>query len=198
MKIMGVKHFMTTAGRAQSDGATERQNRTLEDALCCQVSNLGHDWSEHLGTIEYAQALIQASTGLIPFEVDTGRKLLKMALENLDKAQARQKGYYDKKCSKLEFREEVPWPNGSVYQPTHTRKATPMLLDASGHEVFIVEELLKQRQFNSTSEYLVKWHGLPEYKATWELERDIKHVSHFKRLVKDLRAKIQAAKSITA
>ncbi|KAF0775737.1 hypothetical protein AaE_000563 [Aphanomyces astaci] len=119
MKIMGVKHFMTTAGRAQSDGATERQNRTLEDALRCQVSYLGHDWSEHLGTIEYAhEGLIQASTGLIPFEVDTGRKLrnpilnqvetlneyaknfseqrkalVKMALENLDKAQARRKSY---------------------------------------------------------------------------------------------------------
>ncbi|ETV82534.1 hypothetical protein H257_05137 [Aphanomyces astaci] len=55
----------------------------------------------------------------------------------------------------------------------------------------------KQRQFNRKKEYLVKWHGLPEYEATWELERDIKHVSHFKRLVQDLRAKIQAAKSIT-
>ncbi|KAF0706227.1 hypothetical protein AaE_014226 [Aphanomyces astaci] len=76
-------------------------------------------------------------------------------------------------------------------------KATPMLLDDSGHEVFIVEDLLKQRQFNRKKEYLVKWHGLPDDEATWELERDIKHVSHFKRLVQDLRAKIQAAKSIT-
>ncbi|ETV67912.1 hypothetical protein H257_16034 [Aphanomyces astaci] len=69
-------------------------------------------------------------------------------------------------------------------------KATPMLLDDSSHEVFIVEALLKQRQFNRKKEYLLKWHGLPEYEATWELERDIKHVSHFKRLVQDLRAKI--------
>ncbi|KAF0710502.1 hypothetical protein AaE_012491 [Aphanomyces astaci] len=37
MKIMGVKHCMTTAGRAQSNGATERQNRTLKDALRSQV-----------------------------------------------------------------------------------------------------------------------------------------------------------------
>ncbi|KAF0727269.1 hypothetical protein AaE_009541 [Aphanomyces astaci] len=76
-------------------------------------------------------------------------------------------------------------------------KAIPMLLDDSGHEVFIVEELLKQREFNRKKEYLVRWHGLPKYEATWELERDIKHVSHFKRLVQYLRAKIQAAKSIT-
>ncbi|KAF0712904.1 hypothetical protein AaE_011926 [Aphanomyces astaci] len=121
MKIMGVKHCMATVGRPQSDGATERQNRTLEDALRCQVSNLGHDWSEHLGTMEYAhKGLVQASTGLTPFDVDTGRKLrnpalneiealneyaknfaehrkelVRMALDNLEKAQTRQKNYYD-------------------------------------------------------------------------------------------------------
>ncbi|KAF0704039.1 hypothetical protein AaE_015137 [Aphanomyces astaci] len=241
MKIMGVKHFMTTAGRAQ----------------------------KHLGTIEYAhQGLIQASTGLIPFEVDTGRKLrnpvlnqvetlneyaknfseqrkalVKMALENLDKAQTHPKSYYDKKRSKLEFREgefvmlatrnvpikhaklvnkdEKPWllelPKSmkrlhNVFNVDRLKKCpgqtdrftnrpipkvTAMLLDDSGHEVFIVDKLLKQRQFNRKKEYLVKWHGFAEYEATWELEQDIKHVSHFKRLVQDLRGKIQEAKSIT-
>ncbi|KAF0714972.1 Aste57867_3621 [Aphanomyces stellatus] len=33
MDIMGIRQAMATAGRAQADGATERQNRTLEDAL---------------------------------------------------------------------------------------------------------------------------------------------------------------------
>jgi hypothetical protein len=129
MSLMGIKQSMTTAGRAQADGATERQNRTLEDSLRCQVSYLGEDWAEHLATIEYAhQGLIQASTGLTPFEVDTGRKLrnpvvdilvsknefaknfakhrqelLTLAQDNLKKAQARQKAYYDRKRSKVEF-----------------------------------------------------------------------------------------------
>jgi hypothetical protein len=30
MNVMGVKQAMTTSGRPQADGATERQNRTLE------------------------------------------------------------------------------------------------------------------------------------------------------------------------
>ncbi|KAF0713218.1 hypothetical protein AaE_011837 [Aphanomyces astaci] len=76
------------------------------------------------------QGLIQASTGLTPFEVDRGRKLrspalneiealneyaknfaehrkelLRMALDYLQKAQARQKNYYDKKRSLEEFKE---------------------------------------------------------------------------------------------
>jgi hypothetical protein len=129
MNLMGIKQSMTTAGRAQADGATERQNRTLEDSLRCQVSYLGEDWADHLATIEYAhQGLVQASTGLTPFEIDTGRRLrnpvvdallsknefaknfaehrqeiLKLAQENLKKAQARQKAYYDSKRSKVEF-----------------------------------------------------------------------------------------------
>jgi len=289
MKVMGVKHFMTTAGRAQSDGATERQNRTLEDALRCQVSYLGHDWTEHLPTIEYAhQGLVQTSTGLTPFEVDTGRKLrnptvngieafneyaknfaehrrecVEMALANLDKAQSRQKEYYDKKRSDVEFcqgdmvmlatrdiplkhaqlldkkekpklvprfigpfkilevinsnamRLELPRTMNRVHDvfnvdrlkhhkanPSKFRhrpipKATPVILDDDGNELYIIEALLKQRQFNRKKEYLVKWHGQPEHEATWELEKDIKHVSHFKQLLQALRERKQATKPTT-
>ncbi|KAF0702410.1 hypothetical protein AaE_015949 [Aphanomyces astaci] len=131
MEIMGICQAMTTAGRAQTDGATERQNRTLEDALRYQVPYLRQDWVDHLPTIEYAhQGLVQASTGLMPFEVDTGRKLrnpavsgslpkndfaknfaehrkevTRMAHENLTKAQKRQMEYYDKRRSNVTFKD---------------------------------------------------------------------------------------------
>ncbi|KAF1313758.1 hypothetical protein FI667_g17051, partial [Globisporangium splendens] len=66
---------MTTSHRAQADGQTERQNLILEDALRCMTSYHGRDWSEKLATIEHAHAtLTSASTGLSPFEIDTGRK----------------------------------------------------------------------------------------------------------------------------
>ncbi|KAH9143472.1 hypothetical protein AeRB84_012535 [Aphanomyces euteiches] len=276
---MGIKHSMTTAGRAQSDGATERQNRTLEDALRCQVFYLGHDWTEHLGTIEYAQGLVQTSTGLTPFEVDTGRKLrnpvlngleslneyaknfserrqemIKMALENMENVQDRQKNCYDRRRSSVEFKlgdlvmlatrniplkqhtlpirtksKLVPRPIGpfeivEVINPNAMRlklppnmnrlhdvfnvdrlkhhvanssrfsgrpipKVTPHILDDEGEELFIVEALLKKRQFNRKTEYLVKWHGLPEHEATWELEKNIKHVSTSNALYKNFREK---------
>ena len=74
MASMDIKHSKSSAGRAQTDGQTERQNRTLEDALRCMVSYIGDDWAHHLGTIEYAHmTLVQGSTGRTPFEVDTGR-----------------------------------------------------------------------------------------------------------------------------
>jgi RNase H-like domain found in reverse transcriptase/Integrase zinc binding domain/Chromo (CHRromatin Organisation MOdifier) domain len=75
MKLMGVKLNMTTSHRAQADGQTERQNLILEDALRCMISYHGDDWAQHLGTIEYAHAtLTSSSTGMSPFEIDTGRK----------------------------------------------------------------------------------------------------------------------------
>ncbi|KAH9125851.1 hypothetical protein AeMF1_003605 [Aphanomyces euteiches] len=109
MKIMGVKHFMTTAGRAQGDGATERQNRTLEDALRCQVSYLGHDWSEHLGTIEKLRNPvfndIETLNEYAKNFAERRKELVKMALENLEKAQARQKEYYDRRRADVNFKE---------------------------------------------------------------------------------------------
>jgi hypothetical protein len=81
MKVMGINQAMTSVRRLQADGASERQNRTLEDALICQISYHGQDWSEHLGTIEYEhQGLVQASTGFTTFEIGTGRKLKNSAI----------------------------------------------------------------------------------------------------------------------
>jgi transposase InsO family protein len=84
MKLMGVKLSMTTAHRAQADGQTERQNLVLEDALRCMVSYHGDDWVKHLGTVEYAHStLVNASTKLTPFEVDTGRKVSNLVAEEM-------------------------------------------------------------------------------------------------------------------
>ncbi|ETV63566.1 hypothetical protein H257_19507 [Aphanomyces astaci] len=69
-------------------------------------------------------------------------------------------------------------------------KATQVVLDEStGEEMYIVEKLLKKRQFNRKLEYLVKYYGQPESEATWELMKDIKHVVHFKQLVQDLESR---------
>ncbi|KAF1319496.1 Retrotransposon nucleocapsid protein, partial [Globisporangium splendens] len=134
MSIMGVKLSMTTAHRAQADGQTERQNLVLEDALRCMVSYHGDDWATHLGTVEYAHAtLVNASTKMSPFEIDTGRKvsniiaqhqanievplaefakkfaqdrqkLVELARQNLMDAQERQKQYYDHKRREVTFK----------------------------------------------------------------------------------------------
>ncbi|OWZ12426.1 polyprotein [Phytophthora megakarya] len=72
-------------------------------------------------------------------------------------------------------------------------KSTPVIFDDDGEPLHVVEVLIKKRIFNLQPEYLVKWHGLPHHENTWERERDIKHVSHWQTLLKDLRQRNRVA-----
>ncbi|KAG6574445.1 Retrotransposon nucleocapsid protein [Phytophthora cinnamomi] len=64
----------------------------------------------------------------------------------------------------------------------------------TGEDLHIVEKLLRKRQFNRKIEWLVKWHGLPDHESSWELEKDIKHVSHWKVLVDDFKRRQREVK----
>ncbi|GMF48760.1 unnamed protein product [Phytophthora fragariaefolia] len=75
MEYMGIKLRMTVSKRAQAEGQSERQVRTLEDALRCTASHYGDDWFAVLPTVEYAHATaIHSSTRVSPFQLDTGRQ----------------------------------------------------------------------------------------------------------------------------
>ncbi|GMF53547.1 unnamed protein product [Phytophthora fragariaefolia] len=75
VQSMCVQLNMATSYCAQADGQTEHQNLIVEAALRCMVSCHGDEWAAKRGTIEYAHpTLVSATTGLSPFEVDTGRK----------------------------------------------------------------------------------------------------------------------------
>ncbi|KAE9330134.1 hypothetical protein PR003_g15390 [Phytophthora rubi] len=64
----------------------------------------------------------------------------------------------------------------------------------TGEDLHIVEKLLRKRQFNRKTEWLVKWHGLPDRESSWELEKDIKHVSHWKVLIDDFKCRQREVK----
>ena len=65
---------MSTANHPQTDGQTERMNRTLEDMLRCLVNFHQDDWDHLLPLVEFAyNNQINASTKETPFYVDTGR-----------------------------------------------------------------------------------------------------------------------------
>ena len=130
MRIMQVKQRMTVSRRAQADGRSERQVRTLEDGLRCVVSHYGDDWARLLPTVEYAHAtLVSTSTRVSPFEVDCGRKprapiairlaesgvtsaanftrsrqqIIEFAQHNLKRAQERQAKYYNRGRRPVQF-----------------------------------------------------------------------------------------------
>ena len=52
--LLGIKQNMSTSFHPQTDGQTERANRTLEDMLRSYISPCQTDWDEHLTAVEFA------------------------------------------------------------------------------------------------------------------------------------------------
>ena len=65
---------MSTTYHPQTDGQTERLNRTLEEMLRTYVRYKQDNWDEYLMTAKFAyNAAKQTSTGFSPFELDCGQ-----------------------------------------------------------------------------------------------------------------------------
>ena len=72
-QLTGVRLAMSSAYHPQTDGQTERMNRTLEDLLRPYVSDHLDDWDAHLTAAEFAyNSATQASTGFSPFFLNYG------------------------------------------------------------------------------------------------------------------------------
>jgi len=73
-KRLGTNLNMSTSHHPQTDGQTERANRTIEDMLRAYVAPHQSDWDEHLIAAEFAyNNSVQASTGYTPFYLNHGR-----------------------------------------------------------------------------------------------------------------------------
>ncbi|TPX30025.1 hypothetical protein SmJEL517_g06292 [Synchytrium microbalum] len=69
-EIYGTKILLSTANHPQTDGQTERTNRTLKQYLRNYTSFLQDDWNQWLSRAEYNfNSTKNASTGLSPFEI---------------------------------------------------------------------------------------------------------------------------------
>jgi transposase InsO family protein len=127
-KQLGIELKMSTAYHPETDGQTERANRTIEDMLRHYISYKQDDWDMHLPIIEYAyNDSVNASTKMTPFYLDLGRNLnrdlhlkesnvpsanelaenleqtRKLAIECLRQAQQYQKRFADEKRTEIEF-----------------------------------------------------------------------------------------------
>lgn len=72
-KMLSTDLNMSTAYHPESDGQTERMNRTLEEMLRSYVNDKGSDWDRHLVTAELAyNTAVQDSTGYSPFRLSYG------------------------------------------------------------------------------------------------------------------------------
>src|SRR5215212_340831 len=67
---LGTKLAMSTAFHPQTDGQTERMNRTLEDMLRAFVNYKQDDWDTYLSAAEFAyNSAPNASMGMTPFKM---------------------------------------------------------------------------------------------------------------------------------
>jgi hypothetical protein len=72
-KLCGTQLRMSTAYHPQTDGQTERANRTLEDVLRHYVDDKQDDWDEHLTAAEIAvNSSVQSSTRFTPYYLNYG------------------------------------------------------------------------------------------------------------------------------
>lgn len=70
---LGISLDMSTPYHPQTDGQTERTNRTMEQLLRPYVNELGTNWALHLPLIEFGyNNAYQASIGMSPFKADLG------------------------------------------------------------------------------------------------------------------------------
>ena len=72
-KLLGTSLNMSTSFHPETDGQTERMNRTLEQMLRSYVNYKVNDWDEHLVSCEIAyNNSIQSSSGFSPFYLNHG------------------------------------------------------------------------------------------------------------------------------
>lgn len=105
-RILGTKLLMSTAFHPQTDGATERANKSIGQILRTMVNPDQTDWVDKIPLVEFAiNSNISSSTGFAPFELNYGfmptliggilptedakpgvKKFVNQALENLTQA----------------------------------------------------------------------------------------------------------------
>jgi hypothetical protein len=72
-QLCGTKLAFSTAFHPQTDGLTERHNRTLGEMLRAFVNSCHDDWDTHIPALEFAyNNSVNPSTGFTPFYLDTG------------------------------------------------------------------------------------------------------------------------------
>ena len=72
--LTGTRLLLSTAYHPQTDGQTERANRTIEDMLRPYVSSHHNDWDQHIAAVEFAyNNSVHAGTGFTPFYLNYGQ-----------------------------------------------------------------------------------------------------------------------------
>ena len=73
-RVMGTTLAMSSGFHPQTDGQTERANRSIEEMLRAYVGKRQNDWDERLGMVEFVyNNFVHSSSGYTPFYLCYGR-----------------------------------------------------------------------------------------------------------------------------
>lgn len=76
-KAKGTEVRFSTAYHPQTDGQTERENRTISQVMRTVVDEQQDDWDRYLPLVEMAlNSAVQASTGMSPYKMVYGREMV--------------------------------------------------------------------------------------------------------------------------
>lgn len=85
------------------------------------------------------------------------------------------------------LRHHVESPSRFVDRPLPKVSTVDFLPGDDHDDLHVIQALVKKRQRNRRTEYLVKWQNLDASENTWERESDIRHVWHWKALMREFR-----------
>lgn len=133
LKVMGTKSSFTTSYHPQTNGLTERLNKTLANSLAIYTNSKQTDWDEYLPHVTFAyNTSRQDTTGFSPFRLvyvrepilpseaslnspvqnveitnlqEQALRVRSLAVENIQKSQEKSKVRYNAKHRHIEFQE---------------------------------------------------------------------------------------------
>ncbi|CDJ35022.1 uncharacterized protein EMH_0023410 [Eimeria mitis] len=197
-----IKRAMSSPYHRQSDGQTERVNRTLEQMLPTYIQTDEREWERLLPALELAyNTTSHSSTELSPFEVMICQNpvtaadlnvvgnlaptltppMTKLFQQLCDRAQSHIiKEKWQQKRYAEAHRRDAQYNPGDRLVPDRSRdpqmkskEAAVGWLPVTGPDgtptdIYEVDYNLDQRGSDEDIQYLVKWRGAPEDRATWE------------------------------
>ncbi|SCV72358.1 BQ2448_3895 [Microbotryum intermedium] len=194
--LMGTWLSMSTSFHPETDGRSERTNKTAIQALQAVVNHQQNDWVRHLANIEFTiNASVNASMNKLPFEVVLGRspRLLPTSLNRPDLPDvpaasdliSKQKAVLVEQVNRHRRPEPDIAVGDLVMVDTHDRRLcfktgyckSAKLFDrfegpykpvlVDGQEEWVVQEILEEKA-RGKKRYRVWWEGYPQHEATME------------------------------
>lgn len=160
---LGTKLVMSTAYHPQTDGQTERANRTLEEQLRSYINDRQTDWDQHLSTLELAfNNSKHASTGYTPFSLNSGREIslpidqaIRAARDSLSQEASNRIQRLAEDLSQAKKNIEKAQQRQTQYADEHRRH----VLFAVGDQVLISTEHLKMKSAVGSPKFASKYIG---------------------------------------